>query len=83
MKKDRFIRVADPEYAVTRSIPDTTQLFREYTVLDGQIDMNIELAGKAMQEGKFEKATAYALIAQAIQAERENLVRVAKGGWSA
>jgi hypothetical protein len=59
------------------------QLFREYTAIDGQIDTYLDLAGKAMQEGKFEKATAYALIAQTLQAERENLVRIAKGGWSA
>lgn len=75
---ERFFRVEHD--GVTEVVVNHDQMFREYTALDGQIASNIELASKAMQSGSFEKATAYALIAQALQTERANLVRLAKGG---
>jgi hypothetical protein len=55
----------------------------EYTAADGQAAENLERAVRAVTNGKFEKATAYALIALAYQKERDEVIRRVKGGWAA
>lgn len=55
------------------------QYYRALVALDGQIVDNIALAEKAMEAGKFEKATAYATIATAQQRERAWLAMQKRG----